>query len=186
MISCDVKINGRRFEANSLPLKKLAASMRTAKRIEREKVLPTGQRFFLVQWATANAREQHSWETSDSFPEDDPIVCDYRRAMSTSRSGVSTQTEDSFWISDHPPLLSEPDPFRNYAPPPTPSDFADVNIADRTVPTRIVRYNASKRTFSAVVADSMIGSEFDCDTLAAVCPGLVADFFLASQGRSLL
>jgi hypothetical protein len=160
----------------------------SAKRIEKDKVLPTGQRFFLVHWATANAREQHSWETSDSFPEDDPTVCDYRRFMSTSRSGVSTQTEDSFWISDHPPLLSEPHPFRNSAPAPAPtrSDSAHVNIADRTVPARIIRYNASKRTFSAIVADSMVVSEFDCDTLAAVCPRLAADFFLTSQGRSLL
>jgi hypothetical protein len=110
--------------------------------------------------------------------------------MSTSRSGVSTQTEDSFWISDHPPLLSESHPFRNSAPAPAPaptrSDSAHVNIADRTVPARIIRYNASKRTFSAVVADSMVVSEFDSDTLAAVCPRLVADFSLTSQERSLL
>jgi hypothetical protein len=88
-------------------------------------------------------------------PRNDPTVCDYRRFVPTSRSGVFAQNEHSFWISDHPPLLSESHAFRNSAPAPTRSDSADVNIADRTVPTRMIRYNASKRPFSALVADSI-------------------------------
>jgi hypothetical protein len=141
---------------------------------------------FLVRWATANPLQQRSWESSEAFPEDHPLVCAYRLAQATSYRTVSTQTENSFWIASTSPVLHEPDPFRRFLPacPRVPTD-RELIMVDRGVPIRIIEFHRSRNTFSVMLADTEAITEIVSETMMVVDPVLVADFFIAQEAERL-